>query len=68
VANAAAAVKYQADPSVTLDGNSVDLNQEKAAAAENAVQYEAAASFTSQLLKMLATAVGGPGAAAAVGG
>jgi flagellar basal-body rod protein FlgB len=65
--SAAASVKYQADPSVTLDGNSVDLNQEKAAAAENAVQYEAAVTFTSQLLKMLATAVGGAGAAAGVG-
>jgi flagellar basal-body rod protein FlgB len=63
--NAAVAVKYQADPSVTLDGNSVDLNQEKASAAENAVQYEAAASFTSQLLKMLTTAAGGAGAQSA---
>jgi flagellar basal-body rod protein FlgB len=67
-ADGAGAVKYQADPSVTLDGNSVDLNQEKATAAENAVQYEAAAAFTSQLLKMLTTAVGGPGVAASAGG
>jgi flagellar basal-body rod protein FlgB len=65
--NAAAAVKYQTDTSVTLDGNTVDLNRTKAAAAENAVQYEAAAAFTSQLLKMLTTAVGGSGAAAAGG-
>jgi flagellar basal-body rod protein FlgB len=54
----AAAVKYQADSSVTLDGNSVNLKQEKATAAANAVQYEAAAAFTSQLVKMLTTAVG----------
>ena len=42
---------------VTLDGNSVDLNQEKAAAGENAIQYEAAASFASQMIKMLAVAI-----------
>lgn len=54
----ATAVKYQAGD-VTLDGNSVDLGREKTAAAENAVQYEAAATFTSQVIKMLTTAIGG---------
>jgi flagellar basal-body rod protein FlgB len=63
--DAAAAVKFQTDPSVTFDGNSVDLNQEKATAAENAVQYEAAATFASQILKMVTTAVGGAGGAGA---
>ncbi|MBV8118480.1 MAG: flagellar basal body rod protein FlgB [Alphaproteobacteria bacterium] len=56
---AAAAVKYQTGASVTLDGNSVDLNQEKVAAGENAVQYEAAASFASQIVKMLTIAING---------
>ena len=63
---ATAAVKYQAGGAVTLDGNSVDLGREKVEAAENAVEYEAAASFTSQIVKMLATAING--AAAAGGG
>jgi flagellar basal-body rod protein FlgB len=60
-AAAAAAVKYQVGAPVTLDGNSVDLNQEKVAAAENAVQYEAAASFASQIVKMLMIAINGSG-------
>ena len=58
---AAAAVKYQTGAPVTLDGNSVDLNQEKAAAGENAVQYEAAASFAAQMVKMLTVAINGSG-------
>jgi flagellar basal-body rod protein FlgB len=58
---AAGAVKYQIGTQVTLDGNSVDLNQEKAAAGENAVQYEAAASFASQIVKMLTVAINGSG-------
>ena len=58
---AAAAVKYQLDAPVTLDGNSVDLNQEKVAAGENAVQYEAAASFAAQMVKMLTVAINGSG-------
>jgi flagellar basal-body rod protein FlgB len=57
----AASVKYQIDAPVTLDGNSVDLNQEKVLAAENAVQYEAAASFASQIIRMLTVAINGPG-------
>lgn len=52
-------VKYQAGTEVTLDGNSVDLNQEKTLAAENAVHYEAAATFTSLTIRMLMTAIGG---------
>jgi flagellar basal-body rod protein FlgB len=55
----AAAVKYQTGTPVTLDGNSVDLNQEKVWAAENAVQYEAAASFASQIIKLMTTAING---------
>lgn len=65
---AAQAVKYQVDSSVTLDGNSVNLDHEKAAAAANGVQYEAAATFASQFLRMLTTAVGESGAQSSAGG
>jgi flagellar basal-body rod protein FlgB len=64
---AAAAVKYQSGTAVTLDGNSVDLNLEKVEAAENAVQYQAAATFTSQIVRMLTTAINGATAAPATG-
>jgi len=52
-------VKYQVGTPVSLDGNSVDLNSEKATAAENAVQYEAATSFASQIIRMLTIAING---------
>jgi flagellar basal-body rod protein FlgB len=61
------AVKYQIGGSVTLDGNSVEINREKTEAAENAVQYEAAATFTSQVIKMMTTAMGGAGPASPSG-
>jgi flagellar basal-body rod protein FlgB len=64
----AAAVKYQTGAPVTLDGNSVDLNQEKVAAGENAVQYEAAASFASETIKMLSVAINGSGSQSSSGG
>jgi flagellar basal-body rod protein FlgB len=54
-------VKYQADSEVTLDGNSVDLDHEKVTAAENAVQYEAAATFATQTIRMLMIAITGSG-------
>jgi len=57
----AAAVKYQIGNPVTLDGNSVDLNHEKVAAGQNAVQYEAVAAFTSQTIRMLTVAINGSG-------
>lgn len=57
--SAAGFVKYQADSEVTLDGNSVDLDHEKVMAAENAVHYEAAATFTTQTVRMLMTAITG---------
>ena len=58
---AASFVKYQSGTEVSLDGNSVDLDQEKTAAAANAVQYEAAATFTSQTIRMLMIAITGSG-------
>jgi flagellar basal-body rod protein FlgB len=60
-AAAANFVKYQTGSEVTLDGNSVDLDQEKTTAAANAVQYEAAATFTTQTIRMLMTAITGSG-------
>ena len=54
-------VKYQTGSEVTLDGNSVDLDQEKTAAATNAVQYQAAATFTTQTIRMLMIAITGSG-------
>lgn len=65
---AAGFVKYQADAEVTLDGNSVDLDQEKVKAAENAVQYEAAATFATQTLRMLMVAITGSASQQSSGG
>lgn len=60
----AGAVKYQTGSEVTLDGNSVDLDLEKAQAAANGLDYEAVATFTTQTLRMLSTAINGsPGQA-----
>ena len=56
------AVKYQVGGSVTLDGNSVDLDYEKLTAAQNALDYEAAANFTTQTVNMLMTAIKGSAA------
>ncbi|HXP31690.1 MAG TPA: flagellar basal body rod protein FlgB [Stellaceae bacterium] len=67
-ASAAAFVKYQLGSEVTLDGNSVDLNQEKVKAAENAVDYEAAATFATQTIKLLMTAVTGSQSSSSSGG
>jgi len=61
-------VKYQAGNEITLDGNSVDLDHEKVNAADNAVQYQAAATFTSQTLRMLMIAITGSGSQSSNGG
>ena len=65
---AAGFVKYQAGTEVTLDGNSVNLNQEKVKAAENAVDYEAAATFATQTIKLLSTAINGSQSSSSSGG
>lgn len=64
---AAKFVKYQAGTEVTLDGNSVDLDQEKTTAAENAVQYQAVATFATQTIRMLMIAITGSGSAQSSG-
>jgi flagellar basal-body rod protein FlgB len=61
-------VKYQSGGEVTLDGNSVDLDHEKVTAADNAVQYEAATTFTSQTIRMLMIAITGSGSSQSSGG
>jgi len=61
-------VKYQVGSEVTLDGNSVDLDTEKVNAAENAVQYESAATFASQTIRMLMIAITGSGSSQSGGG
>lgn len=53
------AVKYQTGTTVSLDGNSVDLNFEKLQAAENGIDYEAAVNFTTQIVSMMMTAIKG---------
>lgn len=60
------ATKYQSGLPVALDGNDVDLNFEKMQAAENGLDYEAAVTFTSQIVGMMMTAIKGstPGAGA----
>ena len=62
------AVKYQASADVTLDGNSVDLTQEKLSAAENAVEYEAAVTFTTQAVNMMMVAIKGSGSSSSSSG
>ncbi|HVA35095.1 MAG TPA: hypothetical protein VNG52_02585 [Stellaceae bacterium] len=52
-------VKYQTGTPVTIDGNSVDLDVEKREAGVNALQYEAAATFTTGRINMLMTAIRG---------
>ena len=64
---AAEFVKYQANSEVTLDGNSVDLDHEKVTAAENAVQYQAAATFATQTVRMLMIAITGSGSSQSSG-
>ncbi len=61
-------VKYEAGNEVTLDGNSVDLDRAKMKSAENAVDYEAAATFAAQTLKMLQIAINGSPGQQANGG
>ena len=61
-------VKYQTGSEVTLDGNSVDLDHEKVNAAENGVQYEAAATFASQTIRMLMIAITGSASSQSSGG
>jgi flagellar basal-body rod protein FlgB len=54
-----AAVKYRVPLAPALDGNTVDVQLEQAAFAENAVRYQATLSFLSARFRGLMTAITG---------
>jgi flagellar basal-body rod protein FlgB len=54
-----AAVRYRTEYQGAVDGNTVNMDIERAAFAENAMQYEAALTFLNGRLKGLATAIQG---------
>lgn len=56
---AAAAALYRAERQGSIDGNTVDLDVERAAFAENAIQFEANIGFINAYLRMLQTAIQG---------
>jgi len=51
------ALKYRQETQSSVDGNTVNMDVERAAFAENAVQYEASISFASQLMRKLQSAM-----------
>jgi flagellar basal-body rod protein FlgB len=52
-------VQYRAVQQGSVDGNSVDMDTERAAFAENALHYEASITFINNLLKSMQTAITG---------
>jgi len=56
---AEAAVKYRVPLAPSLDGNTVDAQQEQAAFADNTVRYQATLTFLSTRFKNLLTAITG---------
>src|SRR5215475_7669968 len=54
-----AALKYRVPLAPSLDGNTVDAQQEQAAFADNTVRYQATLSFLSSRFKSLMTAITG---------
>ena len=56
---AAAALKYRVPLAPSLDGNTVDVQLEQAAFAENTVRYQATLSFISSKFRALMTAITG---------
>ncbi|HTC44494.1 MAG TPA: flagellar basal body rod protein FlgB [Steroidobacteraceae bacterium] len=54
-----AALKYRVPLAPSLDGNTVDSQQEQAAFAENTVHYQATLTFLSMRLRNLMTAITG---------
>lgn len=53
------AALYRSETQSSVDGNTVDLNVERAQFAENAVQYEASVTFVNGVLKTLSQAIQG---------
>jgi flagellar basal-body rod protein FlgB len=58
-AGTAAQLKYRVPLAPSLDGNTVDVQMEQAAFADNSVRYQAALSFLSGKFKDLMTAITG---------
>ena len=58
-AGAGAPLKYRVPLAPSLDGNTVDVQMEQAAFADNSVRYQAALSFLSSKFKDLMTAITG---------
>jgi flagellar basal-body rod protein FlgB len=56
---AGAGMKYRVPLAPSLDGNTVDVQQEQAAFADNTVRYQAALTFLSDKFKSLMTAITG---------
>lgn len=55
----AAAVRYRGELQSSVDGNTVDLDTERAAFAENALQYEASITFINGVLRSQQLAING---------
>jgi flagellar basal-body rod protein FlgB len=58
-ADASANLKYRVPLAPSLDGNTVDAQQEQAAFADNTVRYQATLTFLSARFKSLVTAITG---------
>jgi flagellar basal-body rod protein FlgB len=58
-AGAAPQLRYRMPLAPSLDGNTVDVQMEQAAFADNSVRYQAALSFLSSRFKDLMTAITG---------
>jgi flagellar basal-body rod protein FlgB len=57
--DASAALKYRTPLAPSLDGNTVDAQQEQSAFADNTVRYQATLAFLSSRIKNLMTAITG---------
>jgi flagellar basal-body rod protein FlgB len=57
--DASAALKYRTPLAPSLDGNTVDAQQEQSAFADNTVRYQATLAFLSSRIKGLMTAITG---------
>jgi flagellar basal-body rod protein FlgB len=57
--DATSGMKYRVPLAPSLDGNTVDVQQEQAAFADNTVRYQAALTFLSDKFKSLMTAITG---------
>jgi flagellar basal-body rod protein FlgB len=58
-APAGAKLLYRTETQSSVDGNTVDMDVERAAFAENAVQYEAGITFINQMLRHIQSALQG---------